>query len=86
MLMHISTTLVLAVANKYDIFFISLTDANKFPPVGAESFSPENSTKTKHRQTLKFDQAVDIQDETSPNLKTAFYTPLPSRCLSHREP
>jgi hypothetical protein len=41
MLMHISTTLVLADANKYDIFFISLTDTNKFPPIGAEK--PKNS-------------------------------------------
>jgi hypothetical protein len=37
MLMHINTTSVLADVNKYDIFFISLTDANKFPPVVAES-------------------------------------------------
>jgi hypothetical protein len=36
MLMHISTTSVLADVNKYDIFFISLTDTNKFPPVDAE--------------------------------------------------
>jgi hypothetical protein len=39
------------------------------------------------RQKNKFDQAVDIQDETSPNLKTAFCTtsfslPLPSRTLN----
>jgi hypothetical protein len=34
--MHISTTLVLTDVNKYDIIFISLTDANKFPPIGAE--------------------------------------------------
>jgi hypothetical protein len=41
MLMHINTTSVLADVNKYDIFFISLTDANKFPPVSAEK--PKNS-------------------------------------------
>jgi hypothetical protein len=41
MLMHISTTSVLTDINKYVIFFISLTDANKCPPVGAEK--PKNS-------------------------------------------
>jgi hypothetical protein len=41
MLMHISTTSVLTDINKYVVFFISLTDANKFPPVGAEK--PKNS-------------------------------------------
>jgi hypothetical protein len=40
MMMHISTTSVLADVNKYDIFFISLIDANKFPLVGAEK--PKN--------------------------------------------